>query len=212
MDPRLTDLSSRELVERLATRDPVPGGGSASALAGAVAAALVGMVVELTIGRPEAADHDALLTELRAASKRLRSELLDLAENDAAAYDAVVRARRMPRETDDEIAARQAAMAEATREATRIPLATATAAVEVLDLAERIAPVGNRNAISDVGVGALLAAAAARGAGLNVRINLPYLGPEDPLASAASEELDRRLAAADEREARIAALVASRMG
>jgi len=212
MDTRLTDLPSRELVERLASRDPVPGGGSAAAVAGAIGAALVGMVVELTVGRPDAADHEALLDDVRAAAQRLRAELLDLAETDSEAYDAVVRARRLPRETEPEVEARTNAMTEATREATRIPLGTAAAAAEVLELADRIAPIGNRNAISDVGVGAMLAAAAVRGAALNVRINVPYLAEDDPLAADASAELDRLLARADEGERRIAAIVADRMG
>jgi methenyltetrahydrofolate cyclohydrolase len=212
MDPRLTDLPSHELVERLASREPVPGGGSAAAIAASLGAALVGMVVELTIGRPEAAAHDELLADVRTSASRLRAELLELAETDAAAYEAVVTARRMPRGSDDEIEARRTAMNDATREATRIPLVTATDAAAILELAERVAPIGNRNAISDVGVGALLAAAASRGAGLNVRINVPYLAAGDPLAAAATAELDGILATVDARERRIAAIVAERMG
>ncbi|HEX5039446.1 MAG TPA: cyclodeaminase/cyclohydrolase family protein [Candidatus Limnocylindria bacterium] len=212
MDQRLTDLPARELVERLATRDPVPGGGSAAAIAGAIGAALIGMVVELTVGRPEAATHEAALDEVGASAARLRSQLLELAETDAAAYDAVIRARRLPRGTDDEAGARQAAMDDATREATLVPLATASAAAAVLELAERIAPIGNRNAVSDVGVGAVLAGAAVRGAGLNVRINVPYLASEDPLAAEAPREVDRLLADAAERERRISGIVADRMG
>jgi formiminotetrahydrofolate cyclodeaminase len=211
MEPRLTDLPSRELVERLATRDPVPGGGSAAAVAGAIGAALVGMVVELTIGRPEAAENGTRLEEARQSSGRLRRELLDLAESDAAAYDAVIRARRLPRDSADEAAARQAAMADATREATRIPLATAATAAAVLELAEAVAPIGNRHAISDVGVGAMLAAAAVRGAGLNVRINVPYLAADDPIAGQATADLDRLLESTDARERRIASVVADRM-
>src|SRR4029079_2718092 len=116
MNTRLTDLPSRELVERIASRDPVPGGGSAAAVAGAIGAALVGMVAELTVGRPDAADHEGLLEDVRASSQRLRAELLDLAETDAEAYDGVVRARRLPRETEAEIETRTNAMTEATRE------------------------------------------------------------------------------------------------
>ena len=212
MDQRLTDLPARELVERLATRDPVPGGGSAAAVAGAIGAALIGMVVELTTGRPEAATHQATLDEGRDGAARLRAQLLELAEADAAAYDSVIRARRLPRGSDEELAARRAAMDDATREATRTPLATASAAASVLELAERIAPVGNRNAVSDVGVGAMLAGAAVRGAGLNVRINLPYLASDDPLAVEAPRALDRLLADAEERERRISTIGADRMG
>jgi len=212
MDRRLTDLPARELVERLATRDPVPGGGSAAAVAGAIGAALVGMVVELTVGRPEATDDEGVLVEVRGSAARLRLQLLELAETDAAAYDAVIRARRLPRGTDDEAAARRVAMDDATRQATRIPLTTARAAAAVLELAERIAPIGNRNAVSDVGVGAMLAGAAVRGAGLNVQINVPYLAAEDPLAADAPRELEHLLADAAVREGRISAIVADRMG
>lgn len=212
MDPdRLTELPARELVERLATSDPIPGGGSAAALAGAMGAALVRMVVSLTTGRPGAADHEPELTEIATAASALQSELLNLAELDAVAYDAVVRARRMPKETDLERQARSVQIAAAVREATRAPLQTARMADEVLRLAERLAPIGNRNAVSDVGVGGLLAAAALRGAVLNVRINLPSVA-DDELRAEATETVDRLLSGLDGRERDVAAAVAERLG
>ena len=212
MDDRITDLPARELIERLATSEPIPGGGSASALAGAMGAALVRMVVALTSGRPAAADAEDQLAEIAVAAANCQSELLNLAELDAIAYDAVVQARRLPKETDRERQMRAVQVAAATREATRAPMHTARLAARVLDLAERLAPIGNRNAISDVGVAALLAAAAIRGAALNVRINLPYLDDEEPLRDEAATEVDRLLAGLEGHERAIRDAVEGRIG
>ena len=211
MDERLADLTVRRLVEGLASSDPVPGGGSAAALAGAMGASLVSMVVALTTGRPGADEHADTLTEIGVAAAAWQSELLNLAELDANAYAAVVRARRMPRGTDLERTARDVQVATAVTEATEVPLTTARAASEVLSLAERIAPIGNRNAISDAGVAALLSAAAIRGAALNVEINLPGLPDDEPLRAEAAEALARLLGGLDERERVVRDLVAERL-
>lgn len=208
----LHELSVRELLRRLATRDPVPGGGSAAALGGALAAALVSMVTALTEGRT-ASDEDAVTNrEIAVAAAAAQSELVNLATVDAAAYDAVLRARRLPRETDADRRSRRVQIEHATRHATDVPLQTARMAARVLELAERLVEVGNPHAISDVGVAAHLAAAAVRGAALNVRINLPGLAvePGDELA-AAGDELDELIAAASAGEARTAAGVRRRM-
>lgn len=212
METRLRDLTVRELLARLATDDPVPGGGSASALAGATGAALVGMVVALTTGRPAAEGHEDELAELAKQSAQRSDRLQELAERDAEAYGAVIAARRMPRDTDDQRIARAARVDEATREATLVPLETARTAAEVLALAERLAPIGSRNAVSDVGVAALLAAAALRGAAMNVRINLPYLPDGEPLREEAARELARLLHGLDERERAIRDAVEQRIG
>lgn len=207
----LGDLPIRSLVERLASRDPVPGGGSASAIAGSMGAALVGMVVELTVGRPGSETHDAQLSELRAAAARRRAELLDLSERDADAYQAVVLARRLPRESDAERQARRRAIDSAMRTAAEVPLATARAALTVLEDAAAVAPIGNVNAVSDAGVAALLAWTALRGAVLNVRINLPYLPADDPLRETAPAELRELLASGDRLRAAVEAAVDKRM-
>lgn len=198
---QLTDLPVHDLLERLGSSDPVPGGGSAAALAGAMGAALVAMVAELTIGRPDYAEHEAVIRHLRFDALDRRAQLLDLAEQDAAAYDTVVRARRMPKTSEAEREVRANALRQAMVAAAAVPLRAAVVAAEVLDLAQRIAPIGNRNAVSDAGVAALLAAAAIRGALLNVRINLPYLAADDELRSSAPAELARleSLAASGER-------------
>lgn len=186
---KLGSLDLRELTSQLASREPVPGGGSAAAFSGALAAALVGMVAELTLGPPAYAEHGDAMVAVRDRAAELRVELLDLAEADAAAYDAVVRARRLPKESDAERTDRATRLRAAMLEAARIPLSTARAGREVLDLAVRIAPIGNHNAVSDAGVAGLLAAAAVRGAVLNVRINLPYLPADEPLRREAAAEI-----------------------
>ena len=208
---KLSDLPLQALLDRLASSDPVPGGGSAAALAGAMGAALVAMVAELTIGRTEYSEHDLTLRDLRAAALDRQQLLLSLAEEDASAYQAVVAARRMIKETEPEREARAAALRTAMIGAARVPLRTANVAAEVLELASQIAPIGNRNAVSDAGVAAQLAGAALRGALLNVRINLPYLPVDEPLRASAPAELIRLEAVADERERTALAAVDARL-
>jgi formiminotetrahydrofolate cyclodeaminase len=211
MEERLNELTVRRLVERLATSDPVPGGGSAAALAGAMGAALVHMVVELTAGRPSAEGSEGALAEISAAATNWQSELLNLAEVDANAYAAVVAARRLPRESERERQSRDVQIGAALREATRAPLMTARIANEVLALTELLAPIGNRNAVSDVGVAAMLAVTAVRGAALNVEINLPFLAADEPLRREAADEIGMLLVGLDERERAIRSAVAERL-
>jgi len=210
MDERLTDLTVRSLIERLGTRDPVPGGGSASALAGAMAAALIRMVVELSVGGPRAEGHEDALNDIRMAAVSRQAELLSLAEQDASAYDAVVRARKLPRDSEHERAARTRKVDAALAEATRVPLATARTASAVLDLTGSLAPIGNVNAISDVGVAALLASASLGGAVLNVEINLPYV-TDEALRNEAAAGIAALLATVDERGEAVRAVVADRL-
>jgi formiminotetrahydrofolate cyclodeaminase len=198
----LSELSMRELTARLASSEPIPGGGSAAALAGAMGAALISMVAELTVGREDAAENADSVRDLGEAAVQRMSALLDLAEEDAVAYAAVVRARHLPKESEADREARARALRTAMVEAARVPLRTAEVAAEVLGLAHAIAPIGNRNAASDAGVAAQLAAASVRGALLNVRINLPYLAADEPLRTSAPADAARleRLASEQERE------------
>jgi formiminotetrahydrofolate cyclodeaminase len=208
---QLTDLPVHAFLERLGSSDPVPGGGSAAALAAAMGAALVAMVAELTIGRPAYAEHEATIAELLTGATERQAELLALAQRDADAYDVVVQARRLPKESGAEKAARSSALQAAMLEAARIPLRAAVVASEVLDLAERIAPIGNRNAVSDAGVAAQLAAAGLRGALLNVRINLPYLAEAEPMKESAPVEIARLEAQATKGERAALAAVDARL-
>jgi formiminotetrahydrofolate cyclodeaminase len=174
-------------------------------------AALVAMVAELTIARPDAAPHAQSLRQLRDDAVAHHELLQRLAEQDAAAYQAVVAARRLPKETDEERAARSAELGRAMIAAAEVPLRTAEVAAEVLDLAHQVAPIGNPNAVSDAGVGAQLAGASVRGAILNVRINLPYLPAESPLRETAAAEADRLERHAADVEAATLAIVNGRI-
>lgn len=165
----------RTFIERLASEEPTPGGGSAAALAGAVAAGLTAMVARLSMGR--GADDDAFDQSVRTAEQGAKT-LLALVDRDADAFDRVMTAMRLPRASDQDKKARQAALQEALHHATAVPLATAEQAMLVLALAPEMARMGNLNALSDVGVAALLAHAAVRGALLNVAINLKSI--KDP--------------------------------
>jgi len=209
-DDDLRSLTVEAFLRRLSTREPVPGGGSAAALAGAMGAALLHMVVELSGDRATDGNRSDL-QEIGAAAATWHSELLNLAELDARAYDGVIQARRMPRDTERDAEARRALVHAATQEATRMPLEVVRCGQELLRLAERLAPVGHRNAISDVGVAGLLAVAAIRGAALNVQINLPFLPEDDPLRAEAPRALDEVLETLDERDRALRAVVAERL-
>ena len=182
-------LSVDEMLQRLSSSDPVPGGGSAAALVGAMGASLVAMVAALTVGRDAYASVDAEAGEIGSAATALRDELVALADEDSKAYQGYMNARRLPRHTDAERAARARAMEGTAVQSADVPMRTARVAMRALELARRIAPIGNRNADSDAGVAALLTAAAIRGAILNVRINLPQLPEDAALVQDASTEL-----------------------
>lgn len=210
-DSRLSELTLESFLERLASDAPVPGGGSAAALAAAMGASLVHMVVALSEGRPHAEGREDVLREMRLAAAGLQSELLELAQADAAAYASVIAARRLPRDTERERQARLVQIQVATREAIRAPLEVARRAADVLALSERLAPIGSRRAISDVGVAGLLAAAGLRGAIANVDINVPSLADDDPLREEARAARDELLAGLDERERALRRAVADRL-
>ncbi len=166
--------------DELASANPTPGGGSAAAFTGANAAALVAMVARLTTGKKKYADVHEQMWSILERAEALRSELNAAVSEDAAAFDSLMNAMKMPKETEDQQAARQAAMHTATLQAARVPLKVAGMVVEVLNLAVKTAEAGNLNAISDAGSAAAHAQAALVSAGLNVRINLMEM--EDPQA------------------------------
>jgi formiminotetrahydrofolate cyclodeaminase len=167
-----TTLPFPDLLARFASKDPVPGGGSASALAGALAAALAAMVGGLTVGK---AGYEAAFEEAEALARQagaLSARLVAAAEADAAAFEAVMQAMALPKATDDEKATRRAAMQRAFQGATTAPLGVARACLDAGALALRLVAIGNRNATSDAAVGVLLAVTGAEGSLFNVAINL----------------------------------------
>ena len=166
-------LSLEEFLSRLASQAPTPGGGTAAAAAGAMGAALAEMVAALTLAREKYADSHEAMRSIAGAAGAARTQFLSLAAEDAAAYDGVVAARRLPKDTEPQKAERAARLQAANRRATEVPLATARLAAGLLARLPELSQKGNPNAASDAGSAALLLEAAARGALLNVRINLP---------------------------------------
>ncbi len=196
------ELAVDAFLERLASADPTPGGGSAAALAGAQGAALTAMVARLTVGKKRYADVQEEVEAILKEADELRRAFLADADADAAAFDAVSAAMKLPKGTEAEKAARKAALDRALREAARVPLEVAQRGIRLLELAERIGRIGNRNAVSDAGVAALLGRTAVLGALLNVRINLAFL-PEDEETRAWAAQAEALEARARELEARV---------
>src|SRR5258708_6075156 len=165
-------------LEDVAAATAAPGGGSAAAYAGALGAALTEMVAGLTIGRKRDQAVEADMQAGRLRARELRTELTRAVEGDAAAFEAVLGALKMPKETEDEQRTRTTAIRVSRLNAAHVPLLTVRSAVQVMELAARCARDGNLNAISDAMSGATMAFAAMSAAGYNVRINLKSL--EDP--------------------------------
>ena len=162
----------------LASSAPVPGGGSAAALTGAIGASLLSMVCNLTIGKEKYRDVDGEMREILASAESLRARLLDLLEADTQAYSGLAAAYKMPRATDEEQEARNAAVQKAVAVATDVPLQIAERCADIVTLAVPTVAKGNVRAVSDVGVAVLNAQCALKSALLNVDINLPSIKDE----------------------------------
>lgn len=172
------NLSLEQLLDALASDAPTPGGGTAAAMAGAMGAAMTEMVAALTLSKEKYAEFHEAMRPIAEAAGLARAEFLELSREDSAAYDAVISARRLPRETEEQKAERARRIALANRHASEVPMRTARAAVRLLAALPELAEKGNPNAVSDVGAAALLIDACVGAALLNVGINLS--GIEDP--------------------------------
>jgi glutamate formiminotransferase/formiminotetrahydrofolate cyclodeaminase len=179
--------SVSSFVASVASSNPVPGGGSVAAHAGALAAALAQMVAGLTIGKKKYAAVEAEMKEAALKAVALGNQLASLVKRDAEAYALVSEAYKLPKEPADAAARRSETVTNALLKAAEVPLETARAAVEVAQLAALVAERGNSNAVTDAGVAALLAAASAKGAAYNVRVNVQALEDKSKGESLARE-------------------------
>jgi len=202
----MEDIALGAFLDDLASSSPAPGGGAAAALQVAIAAALVGMVCELTLGRDRYRDAQERMLIARERARTLRAEALALAERDAEAFGAVAEAYRLPKATPEERAARADAIEAALHGAAEVPLATVTAAAEAIALAEGILEGSNPNVRSDVGVAALAGRAGLDAGGVNVRVNLALLR-DGAFAGAAERRLADLVGPAREQADRVVAAV-----
>jgi formiminotetrahydrofolate cyclodeaminase len=184
----ILDLTVSEFLRQLAAEQPTPGGGSVAALAGALGAGLVCMVCVYTIARERYRDVDDWARRLLARAQELQGDFERATEAAAAAYQSFADAQQLPRDSQGQRAARSAAMQQALRDSTDVPLDVAAAAAELVGLAHVAAEIGNESLISDAAVAASLALAAFQSARLNVELNAAGIS-DQAFAQAASERL-----------------------
>jgi glutamate formiminotransferase/formiminotetrahydrofolate cyclodeaminase len=206
MAQRLVDLTLRAFTDDLASDAPVPGGGSAAAYSGALGAALAAMVARIATKKSD----DPALREYIAEMDNLRTDFLRLVDDDSAAYARVAEAMKLPKTTDDEKKARVERLQNALLAASRVPLELAKTSRRLLHACERGLEKAPSAAVSDIGVGALMAEAALRGAAMNVMINLASVRDRAQV-KALSEDLDRALEGADAQRRKITDFVESRI-
>jgi len=206
----LADRSVEEFLEAIAASTPTPGGGSVAALCGALSAALSRMVSNLAIGKQGYESVHDHLVGLEGRAGDLQRRLVRLMEEDASAYDMVVAAMRRPKTNNAEREARVVAIQAAYLHATEVPLRTMEACSEALEIALEAAEKGNRSAITDAGVAALLAEAGLRGASLNARINLAAIR-DHSIRAKLEQRLSSILSKADKVGHDVMALVEGRL-
>jgi formiminotetrahydrofolate cyclodeaminase len=186
----VTQSSVEKFLDDLAGANPTPGGGSAAAIMGAMGAALVSMVCNVTIGKKGYEAVEAEMRAVRAESERLRLRLTAMVAEDIAAFDSILAAYKLPKATDEDKSRRAAAIQAGLRRATEVPLDCARVCAEVIALARRASEHGYLNVISDGGVGVLAGFTGLRSAALNVYINAPALKDRN-FAEQASAELKK---------------------
>ena len=202
MNNSLTDLTVKGLLDVTAGKDPVPGGGSISALSGSIAAALTEMVAGLTIGKKKYAEVEEQMKQLVERVQQIRQQLILDVDRDSEAYNVVFEAFQMPKETDEQKAARSAQIQEATKIAANVPMEVARRVYSLLSDIEEVVSNGNQNAVTDGCVAMMSARNAIIGALFNVRINLTSIKDEQFVAdmTAEADRLEREVI---EREAKV---------
>ena len=165
-------IINTDFLDELSINSPAPGGGSAAALSGSLGASLISMVAALTHEKKEMLESKPMMDEIGIEAQSLKDRLSVLIEKDANAFDGVINANRLPKNTDDEKILRKESIRSANKYAIEVPLETAEKSSRVLQLSEKVVNYGNPNSVSDAGVAAEVAIAGVRGACLNVMINL----------------------------------------
>jgi methenyltetrahydrofolate cyclohydrolase len=203
--------SLQSFLDELAGSAPTPGGGSAAAIIGAMGAALLSMVCNVTLGKKGLEALESDMKAVRDESERLRARLTAMVAEDIAAFDGLMAAYRLPKSSEEEKSRRAEAIQSNLRAATETPLACARACAEVVMLARRAAEKGFAGVISDAGVGVLAANSALRSAALNVYINAPAL-KDRAYADAAAAEVEKLIDQCTHESESVFALVRSRLG
>lgn len=168
----LTKMNLTDFCQALASKEPAPGGGSASAMMAAMGIGLTAMVANLTVGKKKYAEHDQLMRDIIAGAMALQNKLAAAIDRDTEAYNGVSAVFAMPKETDEDKAKRAAAMQEALKAATLVPFEVVELSAKALALTKQAVGCSNTNCASDLGVAALALNAGAKGAWMNVLINL----------------------------------------
>jgi formiminotetrahydrofolate cyclodeaminase len=207
----ITQQTVATFLDELASSAPTPGGGSAAAIMGAMGAALISMVCNVTLGKK---GHEAVQAEMkmvRDESEKLRAALTSMVADDIAAFDGLMSAYRLPKASDDEKSRRAEAIQISLSAATETPLACARACAQVVALSRRAGEKGFAGVVSDAGVGVLAANTALRSAALNVFINVPSL-KDRSFAAAATAEIEHLLDDCARESELVFDLVRSRLG
>ncbi|MFZ5966976.1 MAG: cyclodeaminase/cyclohydrolase family protein [Bacillota bacterium] len=183
----LANMSVVEFLEQTASSAPVPGGGSVAALSGGIAAALTEMVANLTIGKKNYEEVEAEMKEVAEAAAKLRTKLAADIDRDSDAFNEVMAAFKLPKATDEEMAARKEAIQEATKKAAIVPLEVAKDAFSMMEIIEKVVVKGNKNAVTDGAVAAMMARTAVLSALYNTKINLGSIKDQEFVAKVSAE-------------------------
>jgi len=175
---KLVDMRLRDFVDELSSDSPAPGGGSVAALAGALSSALSSMVCNLTIGKEKYKDVEHDMERILDRVEDMKRRFMDLIDRDTEAFNKVMEALKLPKETDEEKRIRKEKIQDALKGAALVPLETARMCAEMIELCKEVAEKGNKNSITDVGVAAIMARAGLESAILNVKINLKSINDE----------------------------------
>lgn len=175
----LVELTGREFINAVSSESPAPGGGSVAAFAGALSAALVNMVINLTVGKEKFQEHEEELRKIRKKSHELQERLTHYVDEDTRTFNLVMEAYKMPKDTEEAKAKRSEAIQGAMKKAAELPLEVAKCCLEIIKFSDVVITRGNPNCLSDGGVGCLMAHAGLKGAIFNVQINLGSIKDEE---------------------------------